>query len=116
MGGGGGGAMTSTVFTRWIYRRGGSRYGFILDRGNRVVQIEAVGLFNRKVRTRKGVGFGSTFADLIKRYRTPDGYEISGEQIVVRFLSRDKVAFRLSRLGPDKPHVVTAVVVAAGKV
>ena len=118
-GGRGGGAMCGSgekvIFTRWIYKRGGSRYGFIMDNGNRVVQIEAIGLFNRKVRTRKGVGFGATFADVIKKYRAPDGYEINGEQIVVRYLARNKVAFRLSRLGPDQPHVVTAIVVAAGR-
>lgn len=118
-GGGGGGAASGgssgrVLFTRWVYKRGGSRYGFILDNMNRVVQIEAIGLQNKKVRTKKGVGFGATFADLIKRYQRPDGYEINGDQIVVRFLSRNHVAFRLSRLGVDKPHVVTGVVVAAG--
>lgn len=123
-GGGGGGPMSGgagmassgkITFTRWVYKRGGSRYGFVIDNKTRVVQIEAIGLQNRAVRTRKGVGFGSTFADLIKKYQRPDAYEINGEQIVVRFLSQYRVAFRLSRLGVDKPHVVTGVVVAAGK-
>lgn len=115
---GGGGGMNSgglTKFTRWIYKRGGSRYGFILDNKTRVVQIEAIGLQNKKVRTRKGIGFGNTFGDVIKKYQRPESYDINGEQFVVRFLSQNKVAFRFSRLGPDKPHVVTGVVVAAGK-
>lgn len=116
--GGGGGGMRSdglVKFTRWIYKRSGSRYSFIMDNKTRVVQIEAIGLQNRSVRTRKGIGFGNTFADVIKKYQRPEAYDINGEQIVVRFLSQNKVAFRLSRLGPDKPHVVTGVVVAAGK-
>ncbi|MFY9233844.1 MAG: hypothetical protein WAO58_05210 [Fimbriimonadaceae bacterium] len=114
---GGGAGMSSgrVTITRWIYNRGGSRYGFVLDGQNRVVQIEAIGLQNRAVRTRKGVGFGATFAELIKKYQKPDAYELNGDQIIVRFLSRHKVAFRLSRLGLDKPHVVTGIVVAAGK-
>jgi hypothetical protein len=80
-----------------------------------VVQIEAIGLENRKVHTRRGIGFGDTFKDVMERYQTPEGYQISGDTIIMRYLVRDKVAFRLNRLGMDKPHVVTAIVVAAGK-
>lgn len=103
------------TFTRWVYNRGGSKYGFIIDKNGRVVQIEAIGLQNPKVRTRKGVGFGSTFATIIKKYGNPEGYEIAGDNILMRYLTRNKVAFRLSRLGEKKPHQVTGIVVAAGK-
>ena len=78
------------TFTRWVYNRGGSRYGFVLDRFNRVVQVEAIGLQNAKVKTRRGVGFGSTFAQIIKKYQAPDGYEVSGDTIVVRYLIKAK--------------------------
>jgi len=111
----GGGAGEATTFTRWVYNRTGSRYGFIIDKFGRVVQIEAIGLQNNKVRTGRGVKFGDTFAKLIKTYRTPDGYEISGDNVLVKFLSKSRVAFRLSRLGPKKPQVVTGIVVAAAK-
>ena len=105
------------TFTRWIYNRNGSKYGFILDKFSRVVQIEAIGLSIPKARTTRGIGFGSSFAQIIKAYRgfSPDGYEINGNTIVVRFLSRHRVAYRLTRLGQNKPHVVTGIVVAAGK-
>ena len=113
---GGAGATNGRIlFTRWIYNRNGSKYGFVLDKSNRVVQIEAIGLSNPKVKTKKGVTFGATFAQLIKKYSAPDGYEINGDNVVVRFLVKNKVAFRLSRLGPNKPQVVTGIVVAAGK-
>jgi hypothetical protein len=115
---GGGGSMGGgdrVLFTRWVYNRGGSKYGFVLDRFSRVVQVEAIGLQNAKVRTRRGIGFGSTFAQIIKKYQAPDGYEVSGDTIVVRYLVKAKCAFRLSRLGPNKPQVVTGIVVAAGK-
>ena len=92
-----------------------SKYGFVLDKFNRVVQIEAIGMQDGKVKTRKGVSFGSSFGTLIKTYGTPDGYEINGDTIVVRFLQRNKVAFRLNRLGKDKTHQVTGIVVAGGK-
>jgi hypothetical protein len=113
--GGGGDTGGRILFTRWVYNRNGSKYGFVLDKSNRVVQIEAIGLSNPKVKTKKGITFGSTFAQLIRKYNAPDGYEISGDNVVVRFLVRNKVAFRLSRLGPNKPQVVTGIVVAAGK-
>ena len=112
MGGGGGSKL---LYTRWVYKRGPSKYGFIMDKFNRVVQCEAIGMNDGRVRTSKGIHFGSTFGDVIKKYQTPDGYEINGDNIVVRYLVRNKVAFRLSRLGEKKPHVVTGIVVAGGK-
>ncbi len=114
-GGGDAGSSGLVTFTRWVYRRGPSRYAFVLDRFNRVVQIEAVGMNDARVRTRRGVGFGNTFGTLIQRYNAPDGYEVAGDTLVVRYLQRDKVAFRLQRLDPKKPHVVTGIVVAAGR-
>jgi hypothetical protein len=101
--------------TRWIYRRGGSRYSFVLNRWNQVVQIEAVGLRDPRVRTRRGITFGSTFGQVLNAHRTPDGYDIAGDSMLVRFILRDRVAFRLSRTEPNRPHRVTGIVVTAGK-
>lgn len=114
-GGGTGSGGERTMFTRWIYNRNGSKYAFVLDKFNRVIQIEAIGINNSRVRTSRGVSFGDTFAKIIRTYGAPDGYEIGGNNVTVRFLSRRKVAFRLNRIKPDKPHVVTAIVVSAGK-
>lgn len=114
-GGGGGGQGTKVIYTRWVYKRGGTKYGFVLDKFNRVVQIEAVGLSNGSVRTKRGITFGSSFGQIINKYNAPDGYEIAGDNIVVRYLVRDRVAFKLSRTKAERPHTVTAVVVAAGK-
>ena len=111
----GGGQSQRVTFTRWIYNKKNARYAFVLDKFNRVIQIEAVGLENRSVKTRRGITFGSSFGSVIKAYNAPDGYEINGDNLVVRFLVRDRVAFRLSKLKSDKPHQVTGVVVAAGK-
>lgn len=112
---GGGGNGQKVIYTRWVYKRNNSRYAFVFDKFNRCVQIEAVGLSNSKVKTRRGITFGSSFGSVIKAYNAPDGYEINGDNIVARFLVRDRVAFRLSRIKADKPHVVTGIVVAAGK-
>ncbi len=115
-GGAASGPLEATQYTRWIYNRAGSKYGFIVDNQNRVVQIEAIGMQNNRVKTRKGVGFGATFAQIVKTYGTPDGYEVGGDTILIKYLVNKKVAFRLTRLAAKKPHVVTGVVVAAGKV
>ena len=103
------------TYTRWVYNRDNSKYGFVIDKFGRVVQIEAIGLVNPGVKTKKGIGFGSTFADIQKSYTVPDAYEINGDSVVMRYLSRSKVAFRLNRIATKKPHQVTAIVVAAGK-
>lgn len=105
-----------TQYTRWVYNRGGSKYGFIIDNQGRVVQVEAIGLQNNRVKTRKGLGFGATFAQLIKTYGNPDGYEVGGDSLLIKYLINKKVAFRLTRLEAKKPHVVTGIVVSAGKV
>lgn len=117
---GGGGAAAGAadariLFTRWIYRRGNSRYAFILNRYNQVTQIEAIGSADPKVSTNRGVRYGTQFADIIKKYGAPDGYEISGNTLVLRYLVNNKVAFRMNRLKTDGKHVVTGIVVAAGK-
>jgi len=114
-GGMSGGGGERVAYTRWVYNRNGSKYGFIVDRFDHVVQCEAIGLQSGKARTRRGITFGSSFAQIIKKYGAPDGYEIGGDNIVVRYLSKAKCAFRLSRLAENKPNVVTGIVVAAGK-
>ncbi|MBV6457633.1 MAG: hypothetical protein HONBIEJF_00749 [Fimbriimonadaceae bacterium] len=114
-GGGSTGGDAGVMFTRWVYEKGGSRYGFILDNKMRVVQIEGIGMADSRVRTSRGITLGSQFKQIVKTYGAPDGYEIAGDNIVMRYLVRQKVAFRLSRLDPKKPHQVTGIVVAAGK-
>ena len=112
---GGGGNTDQVTMTRWVYNRNNNKYGFVIDKFGRIVQIEAVGLENKSVGTKRGIVFGSSFAQVLKAYQNPDAYEINGDTIVLRYLSRSKVAFRLSRLGTKKPHVVTGIVVAASK-
>lgn len=108
-----GGSSGGIEVTRWVYRRGTSRYSFIMDKFSRVVQIEAFGMNDSRVRTRRGVAFGSTFQRVIQAYTAPDSYEINGNTIVVKFLQRERVAFRLQKLSAQGKHVVTGVVVAA---
>lgn len=103
------------LYTRWIYNRGPSKYGFVLNKFNKVVQVEAIGMNDPKVKTARGIGYGATFSQIIKKYGAPDGYEITGNSLVVRYLVKNKVAFRLNRLGENRPHVVTGIVVAGGK-
>lgn len=115
-GGGAGGAQSSRVtLTRWVYKRQNAHYAFVFDKFNRVVQIEALGINDKRVKTRKGMGFGNTVQQLIQKYGAPDAYEVGGQHIVVRFLVKDRVAFRLSRLKANDKHRVTGVVIAAGK-
>ena len=120
--GGAGGQGTAVDFTRWVYNRNGSEYSFVFDKYNRVVQIEAIGLHNGSVRTKRGVTFGASLAEVIKKYaKNPDGhydppaYEINGNTIVLKFLVKNHVAFRFSKLEKNGPEVVTGIAVAGGK-
>jgi len=116
-GAGGGQQASSAEYTRWVYLRNGTKIGFVVDKFQRVVQIEAIGLQNQRVKTRRGIGFGSSFGSVLKAYsqNPPDNYDIAGDTVTVKYLTRERVAFRMSRLGSKKAHVVTGIVVAAGK-
>lgn len=117
-GGPGASSNETTEFTRWTYTRNGTKLGFVIDKFNRVIQIEAIGLQNAQVRTKRGVGFGSSFSNVMNAYapsQEPDGYDLNGDNFTIRFLTRARVAFRLTRLSTKKSHVVTGIVVAAGK-
>lgn len=112
---GGGGAAEEATYTRWVYNRNDNKFGFVVDKNGRIIEIEAIGITNPKVRTKRSVTFGSDFATVIRRYGDPDGYDIAGDNITLRYLVHDKVAFKLTRMGPKQPHEVTGIVVAAGK-
>ncbi|HEY3781943.1 MAG TPA: hypothetical protein VGL56_12735 [Fimbriimonadaceae bacterium] len=109
------GTVEPATYTRWVYKHGPSQYAFIIDKLNRVVQIEVVGMGDANVRTNRGITFGATFKQLMHTYGNPDAFEIGGDNLVLRYLAHSHVAFRLNRLQTDKPHEVTAIVVAGGK-
>ena len=112
----GGVQADNVAYTRWTYVKNGTRFGFVLDKFNRVVQIEAIGLANGSVHTKRGIGFGADFKKVLRAYGAPDGYDINGDtSLTLRYLTRAKVAFKLSRLGPKKPVQVTGIVIAAAK-
>lgn len=111
----GGQQAANVQFTRWVYNRPNSRYSFVLDRFSRVVQIEVMGFGDRRPVTSRGIRFGSSFGDLIRRHGAPDAYDMMGDSMIIRYLNRDRVAFRLARLRPNGPFQVVGIVVAAGK-
>lgn len=113
--GGGDGENQVVTFTRWIYIRSGARYGFVLDKYGKCVQIEAIGLKDPAVKTRRGVTFGATLQTIVAKYKMPEGYEIAGETYTMRYLNSAKVAFRLAKLKVNDKHRVTGIVVAAGR-
>lgn len=114
--GGGGGGVTDTQYVRWVYKRGaGGSVNVVLNKFNKVVQIEAIGISNPKVKTSKGVMLGSSLATIIRKYQNPDAYEVGDNYFMVRFLQSHKVAFRLTRENNRAPYRVTGIVVSAGK-
>ncbi|MCH8275081.1 MAG: hypothetical protein IH851_09855 [Armatimonadetes bacterium] len=122
-GGGGGGSAagggtagaTESQYVRWIYQRGaGSSFNFVLNKHNKVVQIEALGIVNRQAKTNQGITLGSTLAQVIEKYEDPDGYDIGTDYFMVRFLQRFNVAFQFTREHSRAPYRVTSIVVSAG--
>jgi hypothetical protein len=114
--GGAAGQASGTQFVRWIYRRStASSMNFVLNNHNKVVQIEALGISNTAVRTSKAIRLGSTFADVVKNYGDPDGYDVGQDYFMIRYLQNSKVAFRFARENANSPYRVTGIVVSAGK-
>ncbi len=116
-GGGGSNQGTSTTqYVRYLYKRGaGSSVNFVLNKFNKVVQIEVIGIANRSVRTLNGITLGNSVSDVMKKYLDPDGYDIGGDYFMMRYLRQAKVAFRFTRENPTTPYRVTGIVVSAGK-
>ncbi|HWP31351.1 MAG TPA: hypothetical protein VNK96_06475 [Fimbriimonadales bacterium] len=115
-GAGGGGTATQVQYVRWIYRLSPSNsVNFVLNKFNKVVQIEVIGISNPRAKTSKGIRLGSTLSQVIKAYGNPDGYDVGQDYFMVRFLQHYKVAFRFTRESANKPYRVTAIVVSAGK-
>jgi len=115
-GAGGGGTATQVQYVRWIYRLSPSNsVNFVLNKFNKVVQIEVIGVSNPKAKTSKGIRLGSTLSQVITAYGNPDGYDVGQDYFMVRFLQHHKVAFRFTRESANKPYRVTAIVVSAGK-
>lgn len=115
-GGGGTAGSTTTQYVRWIYRRGaGSSINFVLNKFNKVVQIEIIGISNSAARTSKGVTLGSSMATVMQRYGDPDGYDIGSDYFMIRFLRRHNVAFRFAREKANTPYRCTGIVVSAGQ-
>lgn len=117
MGGGGGATgVSESQYVRWVYRRGpSSSLNVVLNKFNKVVQIEAIGVSNRNVRTSRGITLGSSLAEVIKKYQNPDAYDVGSDYFMVRFLRTAKVAFRFTRESAQAPYRVTSIVVSAGK-
>jgi len=116
----GGGAGTqgadNVQYVRWIYRRGaGSSVNFVLNKFNKVVQIEAIGVVDGRVRTAKGITLGSSLAQVIKLYSDPESYDVGSDYFMVKFLSKYKVAFRLTRETEKTPYRITSIIVSAGR-
>lgn len=115
-GGGGSTGVTETKLIRWIYRRGaGSSLNFVLNKFNKVVQIEAIGIANSSVKTSRGITLGSNMASVISKYNDPDGYDVGNDYFMIRFLQNYNAAFRFTREHANAPYRVTGIVVAAGK-
>lgn len=118
-GGAGGGGTTgniTTQYVRWIYRRGaGSSINFVLNKFNKVVQIEIIGISNSAARTTKGITLGTSMASVIQKYGDPDGYDIGTDYFMVRFLRSHNVAFRFARENANTPYRCTGIVVSAGQ-
>jgi hypothetical protein len=101
---------------RWIYRRGpASSFNFVFNKHNKVVQIEAIGISNPQARTSQGITLGASLAEVIRKYREPDGYDVGTDYFMVRFLQRYKVAFRFTREHARAPYRVTSIIVSAGR-
>lgn len=115
-GGGGVSGVQDTQYVRWVYRLGpASSVNVVLNKFNKVVQIEAVGIRNARARTSKGITLGSTLSQVIKAYLDPDGYEVAQDYFMVKFLQRSKVAFRFARENDKSPYRCTGIVVSAGR-
>ncbi len=111
--GGGAGTGQSRVETEMVYIfrvKGGSVYTFQFNKDGRLVQVSAFGRRpDPKVRTSRGIGFNSTYAQVIRAYGYPTEHAMQGDIYVARY-NQLGVAFQFDA----KTNRVTGIFVAAG--
>ncbi|HZP81495.1 MAG TPA: hypothetical protein VFB21_07655 [Chthonomonadaceae bacterium] len=89
------GNPTEGEITWWYhFPQKGLHYSFLLNKEGRVIQIQEYG-WTGGSKTRRGIGLGSTLGQIIQKYGWTTNGEPAGENLLLRYGGRNKVAFQL---------------------
>jgi hypothetical protein len=103
-------------YVRWVYPKAESRYSFLIEvKSGRVVQIEVIGIADPIAKTSQGIKLGDHFSQVLGRYKTPEQYKFGEKEIVVSYVGKYNVLFRLSKNEENKPHRVVGIAVTSGR-
>jgi hypothetical protein len=80
----------------WIYKLSKSKsLEFIINRDGHVVQIATYGVEWPGMHTSLGIGLGSTYKDIIRKYGWPESHEKKGIELVMKYPDKHRVTFTL---------------------
>ena len=110
--GGGIGGFGQTVSTlaqqqevTWIYNRKVKNnlvsYNFLIGPNGNVVQILVSGYSDAATKTKRGIGLGSTYKDVVKAYGYPEEHARYGRVLVASYRSRAHVSFQFLNETPQ---------------
>lgn len=92
-------AFTSADISRYDYVFPKNlAYEFVLSPNGRVLSIKVFG-FKSSVRTSRGIGLGSTYADVVEKYGYPEDHSLTGQSggepiLTASYTNRDHVDFQ----------------------
>lgn len=85
---------------------------FIINPDGRIMQIAAFGTDWPTLKTSKGIALGvSTYKDLLGKYGFPEGQDVSGNNLVMRYVNKHRVIFTLLGMPGKMPYTVVGVTI-----
>ena len=110
--GGGVGGFGNTVSTlaqqqevTWVYNRKVKNdlvsYNFLIGPNGNVIQIRVAGYSDSATKTKRGIGLGSTYKDVVKAYGYPEEHARYGRVLVASYRSRAHVSFQFLNQTPQ---------------
>ncbi len=99
----------------WVYERGQNTYMFLFNKDGRVIQIQSFGYRPagmRGDRTSRGVILGDTAEKIYRLYGWPDSVVKEGDNLILDYSTKAKVAFQLLDRRDGKGSRVVGITIA----
>lgn len=99
----------------WVYERGQNTYMFLFNKDGRVIQIQSFGYRPagmRGDRTARGVMLSDTAEKIYRLYGWPDSVIKEGENLILDYSTKAKVAFQLLDRRDGKGSRVVGITIA----
>ncbi len=104
---------TDFNFTRWTFQRKSSRYSFVLNPNGEILLIEAQGLEDSKVQTKKNITLGDLFSKAIAQYGNPDKYTKIKNNLLVNYQNKYGLVLGITKENHSSKYLISQIIISA---